>query len=94
MKRSAFLINMARGPVVDTEALTEALSADRIAGAALDVTDPEPLGSSHPLRSLQNVVLCPHLGSATFQARKRMTEMAAENMVRGLKGEALLSPVT
>jgi glyoxylate reductase len=89
MKRTATLINIARGPVVDTAALTRALSEGRIASAGLDVTDPEPLPREHPLLKLPNVVIAPHLGSATIQTRRRMAEMSVENLLAGLDGQAL-----
>jgi glyoxylate reductase len=86
MKPTACLINVARGPVVDTEALTEALAARRIFAAALDVTDPEPLSRDHPLLRLDNVIITPHLGSATEQTRQRMVEVSVENLLAGLAG--------
>lgn len=93
MKPTATLINIARGPVVDTAALTEALIARRIYAAALDVTDPEPLPRDHPLLVLDNVIIAPHLGSATHETRRRMSEMSIENLLRGLRGEPLLNQV-
>jgi len=89
MKPSATLINLARGPVVQTEALLRALEQKRIAAAALDVTDPEPLPRDHGLLALSNVVITPHLGSATEQTRRRMAEMSVENLLAGLRGEPL-----
>jgi glyoxylate reductase len=89
MKPTACLINVARGPVVDTDALTESLAARRIYAAALDVTDPEPLPRSHPLLRLDNVIITPHLGSATEQTRRRMAEMSVENLRAGLAGRPL-----
>jgi glyoxylate reductase len=93
MKPTAILINVSRGPVVDTDALTEALTAGRIYGAALDVTDPEPLPRDHPLLRLDNVIITPHLGSATVQTRQRMAEVSVENLLAGLAGKALPCPV-
>jgi glyoxylate reductase len=93
MKPTAILVNMARGPVVDTAALTEALTARRIYGAALDVTDPEPLPRDHPLLALNNLTIAPHLGSATEQTRQRMAEMTVSNLLAGLRGEELLHRV-
>ena len=90
MKLTAILVNIARGPIVDTAALTEALQQRRIYGAALDVTDPEPLPRNHPLLSLDNVTIAPHLGSATEQTRTKMAEISVENLFRGLAGEPLL----
>ncbi len=89
MRPTATLINIARGAVVDTEALTSALESGQIAAAALDVTDPEPLPRSHPLLKLSNVVVVPHLGSATVQTRQRMAEMSVENLLAGLAGRSL-----
>ena len=89
MKPTAILINAARGPVVDTPALTRALSEGWIASAALDVTDPEPLPPTHALYSLPNCFILPHIGSATHGTRKRMAEMACENLLAGLEGRQL-----
>jgi glyoxylate reductase len=87
MKRTAILINAARGPVVDTEALVEALRGGQIGGAALDVTDPEPIPADHPLVSMPNVVIVPHIASASVATRNKMAEMAANNLLAALKGE-------
>ena len=89
MDASAMLINAARGPIVDTEALMRALRDGWIAGAALDVTDPEPLPANHPLLNLSNCIVVPHIASATFTARNRMATMAAENLLAGLRGNPL-----
>ena len=89
MKRSAILINMARGAVVDTDALYAALRTGRIAGAGIDVTQPEPLPRDHPLLRLRNLVLTPHLGSASDRTRRRMIEMTIENLRAGLAGKPL-----
>jgi glyoxylate reductase len=93
MRPTACLVNVSRGPVVDTDAITEALSARRIYAAALDVTDPEPLPRDHPLLRLDNVILTPHLGSATEQTRREMTELSIENLLAGLAGRPLPSRV-
>lgn len=90
MKPTAFLVNMARGPVVDTAALVRALREGWIAGAALDVTDPEPLPPEHPLYRFPNCVIVPHIGSATHGTRRRMAELAIANLLAGLRGEPLL----
>ncbi|QDU39934.1 Glyoxylate/hydroxypyruvate reductase B [Maioricimonas rarisocia] len=89
MKSSAILINMARGPVVDTDALYRALTTGQIAAAAVDVTDPEPLPRDHPLLGLKNLVITPHLGSASNRTRRRMLELTAENLRAGLLGHPL-----
>lgn len=91
MKPTAILVNTARGPVVDPQALHQALNKGWIAGAALDVTEPEPILPSDPLLTLENLVVTPHLGSATVTTRKRMAILAAQNLVAGLKGERLPS---
>lgn len=89
MKPTAILVNTARGPVVDTAALIDALHAGTIGGAALDVTDPEPLPADHPLLAAPNVLVLPHVGSATTRTRARMTELAVDNVLAGLAGEEL-----
>ena len=89
MKPSAILINTARGAVVDTEALYQALRDGIIGAAALDVTEPEPLPVSHPLLALSNCLVIPHLGSASVATRARMAVMAAENVMAGLKKNRL-----
>jgi glyoxylate reductase len=94
MKPDATLINIARGAVVDMESLTKAMSQNRIAAAALDVTEPEPLPRDHPLLAMPNVLITPHLGSATVETRRRMAELSVENLIAGLRGEALPHPVT
>jgi lactate dehydrogenase-like 2-hydroxyacid dehydrogenase len=89
MKPGAILINVARGPVVDSLALYRALSTGRIAAAGLDVTDPEPLPPDHPLYTLDNCLILPHIGSATHATRRRMAELAVANVVAGIRGERL-----
>lgn len=89
MRADAILINVARGPVVDHQALHRALTEKWIAGAALDVTEPEPLARDHPLLALHHLVITPHLGSATLRTRVRMGEMAAANLAAGLAGQPL-----
>ena len=88
MKPSAALINTSRGEVVGQDALIRALQGKRIAGAALDVTDPEPLPVSSPLYSMENVLLTPHIASASRATRLRMAMMAAQNIVDVLQGRA------
>jgi len=89
MKPSAVLINTARGSVVDHDALYEALKECRIFAAGLDVTEPEPLPMDSPLLTLDNIVIAPHIASASNTARDQMSWMAAKNLIAGLKGERL-----
>lgn len=89
MKSGAILINTARGSIVDPQALYRALSTHRIAAAALDVTEPEPIPPDSPLLSLENLLITPHIASASIHSRTRMAEMAAENLLAGLRGERL-----
>ena len=89
MKPTAFFVNMAWGAVVDQEALLEALREGRIAGASLDVTEPEPLPRDHPLLQMDNVVIAPHLGSATSQTRQDMLQLGVDNLKAGLAGRPL-----
>jgi phosphoglycerate dehydrogenase-like enzyme len=93
MKPSAYLINTARGPLVDEQALATALHDGQIAGAALDVFDTEPLPMSSPLRNAPNVVLTPHIAGSTYQSRAAMSSMAVENALRVLRGDPPLSCV-
>lgn len=87
MKPSAILINTARGAVIDELALIEALTAQKIAAVGLDVYSHEPIPSDHPLLRFDNVTLLPHIGSATYETRTRMAELAVDNLVRGIRGE-------
>lgn len=87
MRNTAILINTSRGPVVDTDALYNALEKKEIAYAALDVTDPEPLPADHKLLKLSNCLVVPHIGSATIATREFMAIMAAENLLAGLRDE-------
>jgi len=89
MKPGSILINTARGPIVDSMALYRALSSGPIACAALDVTDPEPMKPGHPLLTLNNILITPHIASASFKTRNKMAAMAAENLIAGLKRERL-----
>ncbi len=89
MKPTAILINTARGPVVDPDALYHALAQGQIAGAALDVTEPEPLPLDSPLLKLENIIIAPHIGSASVATRGKMATMAAANLIAGIKGERL-----
>lgn len=91
MKETAYLINIARGGVIDHDALLDALRRKAIAGAALDVTEPEPLPRDHPLLRQDNCIILPHLGSATRQTRFKMARRTADNLLAGLRGEELPS---
>jgi glyoxylate reductase len=93
MRPTAFLINVARGGVVDHDALVEALQEGWIAGAAVDVTEPEPLPRDHPLLKLKNFVIAPHLGSATRQTRYNMAKRAVDNLLAGLAGQPLINRI-
>jgi glyoxylate reductase len=89
MKSNAVLVNTSRGPVVDQIALYNVLKEKRIFAAALDVTDPEPLPLHNPLLTLENCLIAPHIASASYQSRDKMSLLAAENLIAGLKGERL-----
>ena len=89
MKPTAYLVNTARGPIVETDALARALHAGELAGAALDVTDPEPLPGDHPLLAAPNLLVVPHVGSATVATRERMADIAVDNLLAGLAGEPM-----
>jgi glyoxylate reductase len=89
MKRTAVLVNTARGPLIDHKALAEALRSGTIFAAGLDVTEPEPLPSDDALLSLPNVVIAPHIASATFGTRNAMAEICAANLIAGLTGQDL-----
>ena len=87
MKKTAYLINNSRGPVVDEKALYEALKEGRIAGAGLDVFEQEPTPMDNPLLKFDNVVVAPHISSASYETRSRMAEMVAENLVAFFEGK-------
>jgi glyoxylate reductase len=89
MKPTAILINTARGPIVDQSALRGALIGGEIAGAALDVTDPEPLAADDPLFDAPNLVVTPHIGSATHDSREQMAELAVDNLLAALDGRPM-----
>ena len=94
MRPTAILVNTARGPIVDPEALREALIDGEISGAALDVTDPEPLPADDPLLGAPHLIVAPHIGSATHAARERMTALAVDNLLAALDGRPMPHPVT
>lgn len=93
MKKTAILVNSARGPIVNTEDLYHALKNGDIAYAGVDVTDPEPIAADHPIVSLPNFIVCPHIASASVETRSQMAEIAASNLIAGLKGEPLPAQV-
>lgn len=95
MKPGSVLVNCARGPIVNTDDLVAALQSGHLLGAGLDVTEPEPLESDHPLLSMDNVIVTPHIASSTVAGRKRMNDMAFEQVAMALRGETpthLLNP--
>src|SRR5207248_11145604 len=94
MKKTAILVNASRGPVVDTGALAAALEARTIAGAAIDVADPEPLPAGHPLRRLPNALVTPHMATQSRETREQMSDLAARNILEVLAGRPPLTPVT
>jgi glyoxylate reductase len=89
MKPTAILVNTARGPIVDQDALAHALREGRLAGAGLDVTDPEPLPPDHPLYETPNLLVVPHIGSATTTARAAMADRAVDNLLAALDGKPM-----
>lgn len=89
MKKGAILINAARGPIVDPTALADALKSGAIAGAALDVTEPEPINLDNPLVKLPNCIIVPHIASASIATRAKMATIAASNVIAGIRGEKL-----
>ncbi len=93
MKPSASFVNAARGGIVDHDALARALRSGALAAAGLDVTDPEPLPLSHPLHALPNVVITPHMASATIETRERMAMLAARNLHAFFRGEPPITPI-
>ncbi|XP_042341595.1 glyoxylate reductase/hydroxypyruvate reductase b [Plectropomus leopardus] len=90
MKKTSIFINTSRGGVVNQEDLYEALSTGEIAGAGLDVTVPEPLPTNHPLFTLKNCVILPHIASASYTTRNAMSALATNNLLLGLRGEPMI----
>ena len=93
MKESAVLVNAARGAVIDHDALLETMRAGKLHCAAVDVTEPEPLPRDHPLLDLDNIIVIPHLGSATEQTRQAMSDLSVRNLLAGLEGKELLNRI-
>ncbi|XP_070574165.1 glyoxylate/hydroxypyruvate reductase B-like [Ptychodera flava] len=93
MKSNATILNVARGPIIDQDALVEALQSKTIAGAALDVTYPEPLPLDHPLLKLPNVIITPHHGSQTVKTRQQMMQLVIDNLLAGIHGNPLPAEV-
>jgi glyoxylate reductase len=93
MKPTAVLVNTSRGPVIDQNALYDALSSGGLFAAALDVTDPEPMPVDDPLLTLENCLVVPHIASASRVTRGKMAEIAAANLLAGLRGERLPAPI-
>jgi lactate dehydrogenase-like 2-hydroxyacid dehydrogenase len=89
MKSNCIIINTARGAVINTDNLIDALENGKIAGAGLDVTDPEPINIDSRLLELPNCIIVPHIGSASHKTRNKMSLMVAENIIAGIKGETL-----
>jgi len=93
MKKTSFLINTARGKIINEVDLVKALKSGLIAGAALDVFENEPIGKNHKLTKMQNVVLAPHIGSSTAETRKKMAEITIKNLILGLEGKKMIYSV-
>ena len=93
LQRGALIVNTSRGAVVDTRALLEALERGHIGGVALDVTDPEPLPADHPLMAFENVIVTPHIASASMRSRVGMAERAVDNVLAALEGNPMPYPV-
>ena len=93
MKDTAVLVNTSRGPVVDTDALYDALSTGKIAYAGLDVTDPEPLPDGHPLWGMANCIITPHVGNTPEMARPLLAARISENVARWIAGWELIGPI-
>jgi glyoxylate reductase len=87
MKPTAVFINTSRGPVIDQKALYEALASKKIFSAAIDVTETEPIAGDDPLLGLENIIIAPHIASASFVTRRNIAVMAAKNLIAGLQGK-------
>lgn len=93
MKKTSFLINTARGKIINERDLASALRSGRIAGAALDVFEEEPISKKHALAKIENVVLAPHIGSSTVETRRKMAEITLQNLILGLEGKKMIYSV-
>ena len=93
MKPTAYLVNTARGPLIDQVALTKALQSNQIAGAALDVLEEEPPAEDDPIFTLPNIICFPHIGTATEETRRAMRELAVQNLIAVITGEKPPAPV-
>ncbi|NDB91852.1 MAG: D-glycerate dehydrogenase [Nitrososphaeria archaeon] len=93
MKKTAILINTARGKIINEKDLIRALKTKTIAGAALDVFEKEPIGKNHPMTKMQNVVLAPHIGSSSAETRAKMAQITVQNLVLGLQGKKMIYSV-
>jgi glyoxylate reductase len=93
MKRTSFLINTARGKIINERDLVRALRGRLIAGAALDVFENEPISKNHDLTKMQNVVLAPHIGSSTAETREKMAKITIQNLILGLEGKKMIYSV-
>jgi D-3-phosphoglycerate dehydrogenase len=93
MPEHAWIVNVARGSLIDTDALVEALHAGAIGGAALDVTDPEPLPDGHPLWSAPNALITPHVANPPSAMMRHLAERVRENVRRFAAGDELLAPI-
>ena len=87
MKNSSFLINTARGKIINEKDLVSALQKNEIAGAGLDVFSSEPIGKKHPLTKIRNVTLAPHIGSSTIETRAKMAKITLDNLHLGIRGK-------
>mgnify|MGYP002022781979 CR=1 FL=1 len=93
MKPTSVLVNASRGPIVDPKALYKALKTGTITAAGLDVTEPEPILPDDPLLTLDNCLIVPHIASASVRTRAEMSQISAQNLINGVKGEPLLTCV-